>query len=129
MTHNSFRIYINKRQWLKVVIFDNHRQYMKKYHAMHGKSKKTIACYSIFGSRNIHSGSFGQIMFSNDHVSYGTVAHEVQHFIFDWIRTHYKRLAGWQDEYLAQLADRITAEFWTQWYKLYLKQFMPKKNK
>lgn len=113
-----FRIPINKRQWLTVQVWPTHEEYLAGTAKHYGRSHPNrIASYATFGKRKMRSGEWGVLLFSADELGAGTVAHEVQHFVFDWIVHHIRRLNWKHDEPLAQLADKVNATFWRKYYK------------
>jgi hypothetical protein len=114
----KFRIPINKRQWLTVEVWPTHEEYLEGTAKWYGRSHpKRVASYAVHGKRKKRTGEFGVMLFSQDRIGAGTVAHEVQHFIFDWIVEHIKKLDWKHDEPLAQLADKVNSTFWRKYYK------------
>ena len=65
--------------------------------------------------RKKSSGVFGEIHLVADWIGYEYVAHELQHFVYDWSTT--QRPDAFLEEKQATLAGQITGAFWTAYGK------------
>ena len=113
-TSRQFRIMFRKDQWIQVYIWRTQKEYKKQLAELqYGK----CATYIHYGNRNKKHSEFGIMHFSHKYLGAGCFAHELQHFMFDWISTHLKEVNPRNEEKLAQLADDITRLFWNNYYK------------
>jgi hypothetical protein len=60
-------------------------------------------------------GLFGEIHLVKREIGAGYVAHEIQHFLYDWLLE--QKVTKNTNEKLALLAGHITRDFWVQYYK------------
>lgn len=74
-----------------------------------------VGAYVAFPGRK-KKGLFGEIHLLKSIIGAGYVAHEIQHFIYDWY------LPNMDDpdinERMAHLTGEITSNFWTEYYKV-----------
>ncbi len=67
--------------------------------------------------------TFGQLLFCLKDFGAGLVAHELQHIIMAWSQR--KRWGGNDspdEEKIAELAEHLTRDFWTRFYRLFPEQ-------
>jgi len=90
-----------------VYIWKSVKALRKNTHFSHNNQ---VGAYVFFPYRKPRSGLFGEIHLLKRLIGAGYVAHEIQHFLYDWLteQTHDKGL----NERLALLAGNITKEFW-----------------
>lgn len=114
LARHKFRI--AKGRWLTVVIWPNERETTKAWHTTDKSAegeqvKKSEAVYG-FCLYTIGSGS-AQIHLSLNLIGAGLWAHELQHLILHELRFR----KGWRDEPMAELAGKLTRQFWRWFYK------------
>lgn len=72
----------------------------------------------VFYPYRARIGLFGEIHLIPRMIGAGYVAHEIQHFLFDWLLQDPARIYSKPtNEKLAMLAECITSRFWTEFYK------------
>lgn len=59
-------------------------------------------------------GLFGEVHLMKSKIGAGYVAHEIQHFLYDWLLE--QRATRNTNERLALLAGNVTRDFWKQYY-------------
>ena len=60
-------------------------------------------------------GLFGELHLMKNRIGAGYVAHELQHFFYDWLMQQEQTSAT--NERLALLAGDMTREFWNEYYR------------
>lgn len=65
---------------------------------------------------------FGEIHLVIDEFGAGFFAHELQHFILDWIYVHQLDFVTGDNEPICQIVGDMTSFFWEKFYALYKKQ-------
>ena len=81
------------------------------------------ACLTFWAINNqtkqTRSGpKFGEIHLSLRDVSYGLVAHEIQHLVNYWMRFNWLHVER-DDEKIAEFAENMTAQFWENFNRIY----------
>lgn len=111
-----FRIPINKKQWLSVTVWPTHEAFVSgTQHYFYGRQRfhrSRIAIYATFKDRKKRSGEWARMFFSLENLERDVVAHEIQHFIFDWLMYKLYKVGSRHDEQLAYLVQDVTAAFW-----------------
>ena len=84
------------------------------------RKKDYLGAYVWHNGRKKTTGLFGEIHLIRDQIGAGYVAHELQHFIYDWMG-HY--LVCYRNnvtsEKCAKLLGDITNKFWIAFYERY----------
>lgn len=78
-------------------------------------SSDYVGAYVAYPARR-KTGLFGEIHLVRNRIGAGYVAHEIQHFLYDWLLTQPQNRNT--NERLALLAGNITREFWVRYYKV-----------
>lgn len=73
-----------------------------------------VGAYVAYPARR-KSGLFGEIHLVKSRVGAGYVAHELQHFLYDWLME--QTITIHTNERLALLAGNVTRDFWNTYYK------------
>ncbi len=76
-----------------------------------------LGAYLYYPNRKARTGLFGEIHLLKRMIGAGYVAHEIQHFLFDWL-LQFQSISGRHNEQLAYLAGETTKEFWNSYYEL-----------
>jgi hypothetical protein len=79
------------------------------------KGNDYVGAYVAYPYRKQRSGLFGEIHLVKHRIGAGYVAHEIQHFLYDWLQT--QKQTDKTNEKLALLAGEFTREFWMKYYK------------
>jgi len=74
-----------------------------------------VGAYVANPARRTRSGLFGEIHLVSNRVGAGYVAHEIQHFLYDWLMEQKQNEST--NEKLALLAGEFTRSFWIEYYK------------
>lgn len=77
--------------------------------------RNVVGAYVAYPYRVKRSGLFGEVHLVEGEIGAGYVAHELQHFIFDWSLT--QAMTSGLNERQARLAGEITRDFWNQYTK------------
>ena len=62
---------------------------------------------------------YGEIHMELGNIGGGIFAHELQHFVLDYIDTYELDFAGEDNERICLLVGNMTADFWSQFYEMY----------
>ena len=101
--------YAKKKKLIQVVIFDNLKELRKSVKGVFVDNSDTAGYYYACRGR-----FFGRIGLWKEIVGAGYFAHELQHFIHDYMLG-----TGVVDnEKLAWMSGDLTGQFWTRWYEL-----------
>ena len=73
-----------------------------------------VGAYVAYPMRKKRSGLFGEIHLVQGRIGAGYVAHEIQHFVYDWQWTQPQSRN--LNERCALLAGNVTRQFWKRWY-------------
>jgi hypothetical protein len=95
---------------VQVSIFDNLGQLRKSVEGVFVDNAITAGYYHACRSRY-----FGRIGLWRDIMGAGYFAHELQHFIHDYMLDREET----NNEKIAWMAGDLTSQFWTKWYELY----------
>ena len=107
----QFRIEFGK-QWLDVYIWNGMEGLLNNTRF---KNKDYLGAYvSCWNGKK--TGLFGEIHLIRDEIGGGYVAHELMHFMFDYILWLPGKLDG---EKLARLMGDVTNSFWCAFYERY----------
>lgn len=79
------------------------------------KENDYYGAYAFYPYRK-RNGLFGEIHLVKPEIGAGYVAHEIQHFLFDWLLG--QTMTDKTNERMATLAGNVTKEFWNEWHKV-----------
>lgn len=74
-----------------------------------------VGAYVAYPYRKPRSGLFGEVHLVKSRIGAGYVAHEIQHFIYDWLMEQKQSTS--LNERTALLAGDVTRDFWSQYYE------------
>jgi len=118
MDENAVRFifYFNKgRQWCEVFLHDVTPAKFYRY----AKTRWGFYWgYNPAKCRKIYKGFFGELHFVASRVTLDTVAHEIDHLRWDWIRARRIIPSPRNEERLACLLDEMTRNFWREYNKV-----------
>lgn len=72
-----------------------------------------FGAYVPYPYRRARTGLFGEIHLVQKEITPGYVAHEIQHFLYDWLQTQ-SQTSG-TNEKMATLAGEVTRKFWKEY--------------
>lgn len=108
----SFRLYFNKRrQFVLVQLHDVNPETFKS------KNSTRWGYYQANKNRT-KAGLFGEIHLVKSRVREDLVAHELIHLLGDVLRSKDRRFSEYNEEYIAELFDNWTRQFFREYKKL-----------
>ncbi len=108
---SNFSVLFGK-QFLNVYIWKSEKGL---YRNTYFKKDDYLGAYIPNPYRKDRSGLFGEVHLIKRMIGAGYVAHELQHFIYDWVSSKNRPP---QNETIALLAGEVTSSFWKTFYKL-----------
>lgn len=113
---STWRLPINMRSYLDIYVW-NTRDGM--YDNCHFRNRgKYLGCYIGIPGRK-QSGLFGEIHLVRDMIGAGYVAHEITHFVYDYLFFSIDKFATIDSERFAKITGDVTNRFWTEFYNRY----------
>ena len=118
--------YRGKTRCVINVLFFSRLKDLRKYARKHSTEKsrdlsEAAGCYVGLESKKY----FGLICLWEEIVGAGYFAHELQHFVFDYIAREMSDNLSDVNEKLAWMVGDMTAQFWAKYYKLYPEKGQP----
>ena len=122
-----FNIHPGKGTWVTCYIWETLEDMHNFVATQHPDwNRDYSACYlgnawEFNNGIELKTRKLAELHFANGEFGAGIFAHELQHFLVDWIkkmgwsRGLYKKY--WED--IAHLAGHLTSEFWTEYYERY----------
>lgn len=84
------------------------------------RNDQYFGAYVHYPARRPRSGLFGEVHLVKKYMGVGYVAHELQHFFFDWLQEYtfyFVKFPVDISERLAWITGEITRDFWNAYYK------------
>ena len=120
LAYRSFRVFFNKRkQWFDVFLYDVSTETFKRRDggrwAFFDRSDNEQPL-----TGNFRIGKFGEFHAIDSHtrqLRLDTVAHELEHLLFEWMRVKNIQITSKNEETLCQRNDELTRNFWKEYHK------------
>lgn len=120
LAYRSFRVYFNHRsQWFDVYLYDvSPETFQRRDAGRWGFFDRTDNEQPI--AENKRSGKFGELHLIDSHIRQlrsDTVAHELMHLLFEWLRVKNVVVTTRNEEAICNRYDELVRNFWRTYHQ------------